>query len=197
MLATTWYAALFPAFVLGLSASFGPCAVPRMLAILQTPRPTLWTACEFALGTMLTYAGFACGGDLLLRAVGNTASIDGVLAAALILFGIAALLGEPNHCGSRTGSSGAFGISTSLVLSPCCLPGIAVCLAWGARFGTAEAALDVAAFALGQLVPVLLLAAGNGAVRRVLHGQVWREAAHVAAAIFSILLGGYYAVLWV
>jgi cytochrome c biogenesis protein CcdA len=88
------------------------------------------------------------------------------------------------------------GASLSLVVSPCCTPFVAILSS--VAFGVARtplAALNIAAFALGHVLPLVAFGLGTASIRKRFETTVPARAVSAVNAGLMLGLAGYYALL--
>lgn len=194
------------ALLAGLASSLGPCIAPRYLLLAAqvaagTRAPGL---AIFIVGCIGGYLIFAVGGaGIALLQVGSHV-VYTILAAALVGCGITNLLSSPaNRCthgaplhgiGTSPGASFLFGVSCSLVVSPCCAP---IALALGLQAGQHDAAIAAAtllAFGIGHALPLgaFILAAASPRLRSL---TLSSNAAATVSGTLLTAVGTLYAVL--
>ena len=164
---STWAAPLV--FAAGLATSIGPCVAPRYVAVAALAghaRRPYAAAAAFAAGVVVAYVaiGSALGAIATLTAI--SPFVDAAMAAAFVAAGVFVLARSPHACANerRGATSGPFllGVTSSLVVSPCCTPvigSIAGLVVLGGR--TLEGAAFLACFALGHVAPVFAAAFGS------------------------------------
>lgn len=195
------------AFAAGAASSFGPCIGPRLLtlaALCSRHRGAArWTV------TGIFVAGL-CTGYAIVGTVAGAASLASTLSPAIyralavvaIAAGVWTIVRRPNAaCCSderRIGGGLGFlaGLASASVTSPCCGPiGVALAGIAAASAGPRYAAEIVAAFALGHVLPLTMVAAGSlrfaGTAARVMESGA---GATVSGALM-LATGTYYAVL--
>lgn len=196
-------------FAAGAASGLGPCIAPRFITVAalaanRAPVAATLIGASFIAGLAAAYAAFGATGTLLLRSVQYSAAIYGVVGAALAAGGIATLFKrEPScaHAESRThagGAGGAFllGVSSAMVVSPCCTPLLAAILAYSSAADAPRYGAELsAAYALGHGLPVLFAAVGSGGVMRLLQRFSVRRAAATVSGTIMIALAGYYVVM--
>jgi len=190
----------------GVASSIGPCVAPRYLALAAlTGGQRPWRpAIAFTLGIVLATIALGAGASVVLTLVAHVATIDAIVASALIVFGIATLARDPHRCDdahahSHDGrSSGAFvlGAASAFVVSPCCTP-LIVAFAGLGTFARDPwlAAASLGAFALGHAAPLLLGGIAGAAFAAPLRALAATAAPAVVSGSLTIALGAYYAVL--
>lgn len=192
------------AFLAGASTSVGPCVAPRYLALaaLAQGRPLRGRALLLAAlctGTLLGYSAFAAAGSMLAFVTAHSRWLYVLLAVSLFAGAIASLAktgqGRCTRDGANPSLGGTFllGVSSSLVISPCCTPAL---LAFGAAFAQgpfANALALVACFTAGHLAPTGLILAGS--VVPASFAQRHASALTTVNAGLLCALGAYYGVL--
>lgn len=193
--------AVSAAFVAGLGSSVGPCIAPRyvlLAAYLAHGRQPSRVA-AFVIGCIGGYLVYACAGALVAAVGLGTHVIYGLLAVALLACGIRTLIAT-HECEATPkpalpiGAAFIGGLSSSVVLSPCCAP-----IAFGlglqaAQHGSAMAASLLLAFGLGHTLPLAAcaLAAASGILRRV---SISRDACATISGALLVLVGSLYAIV--
>jgi cytochrome c biogenesis protein CcdA len=194
-------AALTVAVGAGIASSVGPCTAPRSLAILaattgQSAITRARITGTFLGGALLGYWLVANVAAIAARALSLSPVVYGGVAAILLVSGLVALFrADRTACAHAPGDlpNGAMfllGLTTSLVVSPCCTPTLAALGMLDARDPFA-ATLLVAGYGAGHLAPVVL-AAAMGSFRFI---KVPAVEANVVAAGLTIALGCYYVAL--
>ncbi|MEA2663784.1 MAG: cytochrome c-type biosis protein [Candidatus Eremiobacteraeota bacterium] len=200
-------------FAAGVATSAGPCVAPRYVALaaLANAAQRPWrTIAAFVAGLVGAYValGLAAGA---LSALWSSSSVTyAVLAAALAAGGSATLLREDAHpCenarareaasakqSASLGGTFLLGVSSALVVSPCCTPvvaGIAGLTALGGRCGEGIALL--VAFALGHALPLLAAGALSARIAALLARLSASSAPAVVSGTLMLALAAYYGVL--
>lgn len=199
MTATMWLA-----FAAGASTSIGPCVAPRYLALAALAqgrglRGRSLLLAAFCAGTLLGYGAVAAAGSMLAFVTAHSRWLYVLLAVALFAGAIGSLVKADRqgctHPGANPSLGGAFllGVSTSLVVSPCCTPAL---LAFGVAFVAGPSATVcalVACFTVGHLAPTGLLLAG-AAIPPSLTLR-YRPAVATVNAGLLCALGAYYGML--
>lgn len=197
---------LVTAFVVGLLSALGPCVAPRYAFLaVHTMAGARWPMLlAFAFGCIAGYLMFACAGvSIAVLGVGSHV-VYAFLAIGLVVCGIRSLISD-SHKACRSGVIGriasaslgsAFlsGAASSLVVSPCCTP-VAITLGIQAAHGDVPLAMGIlAAFAMGHLMPLALIA---GAARSHLRERLAMPSDAWATISGTVLtaIGGLYAIL--
>ncbi len=192
------FVALALACAAGAASSIGPCVAPRYLALAAFARGNIRTRmpvlASFTAGTVAGYAALAATGGAVSAIVRHSPMLYAVMAVVLAVSAIATLMRDDICCTHATvprslGGIALLGMSSALVVSPCCTPAV---LAFGALFVSGShvsAALLAAAFAAGHLAPLGLLLLP---VRVSLPDS--RAAGTVSAGV-TLALGAYYGLL--
>jgi thiol:disulfide interchange protein DsbD len=191
------------AAVAGVASSIGPCVAPRYLALASFTggrrpwRPVI----GFTLGIVVATLALGAGAGVVMALVAHVATIDAMVACALIVFGIATLAREPHACAvhahdARTSGAFALGAASAFVVSPCCTPLIVAFASLG-TFGRdpAFAVASLGAFALGHAAPLLLAGVAGSFVATPLRALSATAAPAVVSGSLTLALGAYYAVL--
>jgi cytochrome c-type biogenesis protein len=196
------------AFAAGTLTSFGPCVAPRFIAVAALATPPgaqRWKAiASLAAGLCASYVVLGIASGFAARIAALTANVYGILAVALVIYGIVTLVRQsPSdacaHVEEKKRSLGGiflFGASFALVASPCCTP---VVVLLGSLPATRRApvlgALLVAAFAVGHAVPLALAGFGWQWVGIRTSAGAWRSASQTIGGALMLALGAYYGVL--
>jgi cytochrome c biogenesis protein CcdA len=201
-------AALLVAMQAGILAGLGPCTISRAFALrsltANNSDAARWCrTLAFGCGLIAGYVAFGGLWIAFARAVDGAIVTYAVIAILCVAGGVATLwraggshrcLASPRATDGWIGGAFMIGAGCTLIGSPCCGP-LSAALAGGATlaYPPREAALLLAAYAFGHVVPVLaVLFAGErlGAALRKSHGLTDSVAGGVMLG-----LGGYYAVL--
>jgi cytochrome c biogenesis protein CcdA len=179
-------------------SSVGPCAVPRMLAILGLTLQRRSAAFAYIIGAGLGYASLALGLHFMQCVLASNDMILRLVAVASICVGLCGVLsGAPqNECANHQSypiSALALGFSTALVISPCCSPVLMMLAATNTQIESSFAQL--AAFCCGQYIPIVFLALVGLPKYVSFDPQKMYAATHLFRSIMSLALGGYYALL--
>lgn len=195
------------AFAAGAASSFGPCIGPRLLTVAALCSRRRGAARWIAAGI---FAAGLCAGYAIVATVAGAAGLASALSPSIyrILAVVAAAGGvwtlvrrpQPACCrgeGRVNGGVGFFaGLVSASVTSPCCGPiGAALAGVAAAAAGPKYAAAIVGAFALGHVLPLVVVAAGSlrlgGAVTRAVESG----AGVTISGALMLAAGTYYAVL--
>lgn len=195
------------AFAAGVASSFGPCIGPRMLAVAALCARhrgiRRWVAAGiFAAGLCAGYAivGTIAGAAGLISAFSPW--VYRALAVVACVAGIWTIIGS-SHAACRdmerrVGNGFGFfaGLASASVTSPCCGPlGAALAGLAAASAGPRYAASILTAFAVGHVMPLVIVAAGSfrtgGLVARALAGGV----GGTISGSLMLAAGAYYGVL--
>jgi cytochrome c biogenesis protein CcdA len=158
----------------------------------------------FASGLICAHASLVFGASVLLRAEHGSRVIYGVLAAASLSLGLWTLVRSHggaccNHVEQRVraplGGTFLSGAALGFVVSPCCTPMIAAMAALSAASGGGALMATFAAFALGQVVPLAVIAAGYDRAARAVQRFGARGSVAVVNGALLVAVGGYYGLL--
>ncbi len=184
--------------VCGMATAAGPCAAPRAVALsaLAAQGARLFYAGAFVVGLCACYATAG-----YLAASAGRASIPSSLdyeltALGLCIAGVYALLIDRRATKASASAGFALGALCASAASPCCTALIApIAIAAAAAGRPAHAALLMACYALGHVLPVAAVAAW-ARMRRASNGlPAYLAALRTVAATVTLATGLYYAVL--
>ena len=189
----------------GAATSVGPCVAPRYLALIALvgERRPLVTVGAFTLGIIVVTVALGAGAGIAGALIGNVATIDVLVAVALVAFGIATVIREPHACAHRASfakprASGAFalGATSALVVSPCCTPLIvAFAVLGGFDRDPLFVLANLAAFALGHAAPLFLAGLTGASIAARVRALTSTAAPSTVAGALTIALGCYYGLL--
>lgn len=192
---------LWIAFVSGFATSLGPCLVPRYLALAAQigNRANGISIGAFLGGCVAGYIAFAAGGAVVALLQASSRIVYTVAAAILAVAGIRSLLiaEGPAQCHDRgkSNSLGARffgGLCCSIFGAPCCMP---IALALGVQSSAYEAefaALTLAAFGVGQALPLAVLVGASRVLGRI---QIPAEIPATVGGSLLIATGALYGVI--
>ena len=188
----------------GLATSIGPCVAPRYIAMIGICAGKPWlarmrVAGALGFGMLLGYLLLANVAALLTRALSLSYVFYWVMSSSMVVAALVTILRSEQHqCKAADQSvetlGGAFllGISSCLVLSPCCSPVVA---GFGA-FSTSSAVtpnLLVVAFCVGHFAPLISGAASPRILPRF--SGVFAGAGAIVSAGLLACMGVYYGLL--
>jgi cytochrome c-type biogenesis protein len=195
------------AFGAGAVTSAGPCVAPRYLtlaAILHGAARPWAVIAAYVGGLVAAMIALGLALDLLTLVRNVTTIVDAVLAIALATAGLATLARGGTcveHHAHRPQALGVGGIALlgaggALVVSPCCTPvllAIAGLAVTGSRLG--NAALLLAAYALGHALPLLLAGAAGAPLVRAFATFAGTHAPATVSGTLMLALASYYGVI--
>ena len=197
--------ALPMAALAGAATSIGPCVAPRYLALIALvgERRPLVTITAFTLGIVVVTVALGAGAGIAGALIDNIATIDALVAVALVAFGVATVIREPHACAhlpnvAKPRASGAFalGAMSALVVSPCCTPLIVAFAALGGFDRDPLFVLAIlASFALGHAAPLFLAALTGASLAERVRALTSTAAPSTVAGGLTIALGCYYGLL--
>ena len=200
MIANT--AALGAAFVAGISTSVGPCAAPRYLALIGSVhssrvRDRATSLGSFVGGLATSYAAFAFIAGAVGVVVMHSRELFAGLAIAFCASGVLTMVARTS-CVHRepdvhAGSGFLAGLSSGLIVSPCCAPFVAGTGMLAAASGSpADALVLLASFLIGHLGPVLVVGVSSLALPSALPFSPVRSAITTIGGTCSLALGLYF-----
>jgi cytochrome c-type biogenesis protein len=206
-------AAFAAVFLAGALTSVGPCVAPRFIAIAAIlngdRRPALSTL-AFGFGLVGAFASLGFVGGLLGALWSLSSTIYLMLAAGLVAAGgIMLVRAEPCAHADRARAAGAraaeprslgavffLGAASTLVVSPCCTPIVAVAVATTSAIGKPllGAAL-LASYGAGHALPLVFAAKISAGMSRFAPRGGLGQAPAIVGAVLLLALGVYYGVL--
>ena len=200
-------AALPLAFAAGAATSLGPCAAPRYVAVAvllhTTSRPARSLA-AFVAGLCGAYVavGLAAGAVVALWSVSGY--VYAAIAAGLAVAGVVTLArggdAVAHDCAhlaaGRGGGAFLLGVSSALIVAPCCTPvvaGIAGLTLSAGRSGEGIALL--CAFACGHAAPVLAAGALGSPAAALVRRLAAAHAPAMIAGSLMLALAAFYGTL--
>jgi hypothetical protein len=188
----------------GLVTSIGPCVAPRYVAMIGLcgGRPfgaRVRAIAAFVTGTILGYLALANAAAVLTRALALSQIVYLVMSVTLLACAIVTLLRAERHrCVPREnpeealGSAFFLGLSSCLVLSPCCTSVIAGFGVYGAVQALNPSIL-VVAFCAGHFAPLVAGLVSSSFLPRL--SEKFASAAATVSAGLLVSMGAYYALL--
>jgi cytochrome c biogenesis protein CcdA len=181
---------------------------PRFVAVAALASASgaaRWRAiAAFAAGLCLCSIALGVAGGLLARVSAIAAHIDALLAASMLVFGLATLWRSPSHaeCSAAPAVKRSLagtvllGASFGLVTSPCCTPVIVVLGSFAAASASAGfAAETIGAYALGHALPLVAAGLGWRWAGERLRAPAYAYALQVVGGALMLALAGYYGLL--
>ncbi len=194
-------------FLAGLATSIGPCVAPRFLAAASfaandADRRGMVRVSVLFCGIVCGYVALAAVSSSLASVARYSTIVYAVLACVFVVLGLRGLFFKPHECTHRhlerpsTGAAFLLGMSSVLVVSPCCAPVIGtIGVVALSKQSPAQTCILAVCFAVGHALPVLLAGWGlrcAGLLARITQAQ---HAVRVAGATLTLALGGYFAIL--
>ena len=178
----------FLAFGAGALTSIGPCVAPRLVAVAAictgqaTPLQRGGAIASLVAGLCCAYVAIGICASLLRPLIHSSTAVYLACSAAFLFGGVRSVLAgstDPlRRCGTSCceeapmavrsyGMAFLQGCSFGLVVSPCCMPIIAVATGLSFGLGSWPAATAIlAAFAFGHALPLIGFGLGLGGIRR-------------------------------